>query len=183
MTTAALTDGCRAGAARRRERRWRAKLLDSRRPPHRPDAAVYVRPRPLAPGDLVRVISPQFPALAHAPKRRARAEQALRQLGLRVDYGRHAFAAWGHLARRPDERAADVNEAFADPHVAGIVCALGGCGVFDVLPLLDYEVIARNPKVFRRSSISSVNFQSRSVRRSSAFGARAWGREPSLFAR
>jgi muramoyltetrapeptide carboxypeptidase len=56
--------------------------------------------------------------------------------------------AGGFLAGEPAVRAAHLQEAFADPAIAGIVCARGGYGSAQILPLLDAEAIAATPKVF-----------------------------------
>lgn len=87
-------------------------------------------------------------------ERRRRAEAALADLGLRVSYGRNAFAATGFTAGSAAQRADDLNEAFADPGVAAILCALGGSTSLDVLPLVDYALIAERPKVFAGHSIN-----------------------------
>ena len=52
----------------------------------------------------------------------------------------------GKLAA-PLEKAADLNALFADPEVKAILCAQGGDTANACLPYLDWELIARNPKV------------------------------------
>lgn len=107
-----------------------------------------VRPPALGPDSLVRVVSPSLPGVLFNGPRRRRAEAALRGAGWTVDYGEHAGRRWGHLAGRPEQRAADINAAFADPSVHAIIGSLGGGNSFDTLPFLDMDVIRRNPKVF-----------------------------------
>lgn len=121
------------------------------RPPDGP-----IRPCPLRPGSLVRVVSPAYPALALVSHRRPRAERALRGLGFEVDYGASAFARLGHLAGTAEQRAADLNQAFADPGVGAIICALGGGSSMELAPLLDYELIRANPKPFIGHSDNSM---------------------------
>src|SRR6185437_156794 len=77
------------------------------------------RPRPLPPGGHIRVISPGFPSLAHAPNRPKHAEQTLIKWGFKVSYGKHAFdiSPEGDTAGTAPERAADFMEAFEDPSV------------------------------------------------------------------
>ena len=45
-------------------------------------------------------------------------------------------------------RAADINAAFADPSIKGIICTRGGYGFHRILPLLDWKTIKKNPKLF-----------------------------------
>ena len=47
--------------------------------------------------------------------------RVLRGWGFEVDYGKHAFDRVGFLAGTDDARAADLNEAFADPAVRAVV--------------------------------------------------------------
>lgn len=107
-----------------------------------------ILPDRLRPGGLIRVVSPGYPALGIARARRRRAERALVGLGLEVDYGVNSATVTGHLAGTARARADDINAAFADDSVDAILCALGGTKSLDVIDLLDYEMIAANPKPF-----------------------------------
>jgi muramoyltetrapeptide carboxypeptidase len=61
--------------------------------------------------------------------------------------GQFLRARRGYLAGTDAERAADVNAMFADPEVDGIIAMRGGYGCARILPLLDYQTIAQNPKI------------------------------------
>ncbi len=52
----------------------------------------------------------------------------------------------GNLAASDRQRADDINQAFSDPSIDGIWCIRGGYGSHRILPLLDREMICRNPK-------------------------------------
>src|SRR5207237_125917 len=68
-------------------------------------------------------------------------------IGFKVVIGKHAYDRWGYFAGRDRDRAADINAMFADDTVAGIVCFTGGWGSPRALPYLDFDLIARKPKV------------------------------------
>jgi muramoyltetrapeptide carboxypeptidase len=53
-----------------------------------------------------------------------------------------------YYAGTAQQRASDVERAFADPTIEGILCTRGGWGSAELLPLLDAELIRANPKVF-----------------------------------
>ena len=72
----------------------------------------------------------------------------LNKLGLKVIYSKNVLAKRGHLAGEDKLRADDLNEMFALDEVKGIVCTRGGYGASRILPMLDYEVIRKNPKIF-----------------------------------
>ena len=52
------------------------------------------------------------------------------------------------FAGTPEQRANDINGMFANPNIDAIICARGGYGANRVLPLLDYDLIKANPKIF-----------------------------------
>ena len=55
---------------------------------------------------------------------------------------------WGPFAGTPQERADDIHHMFSNPKIEAIICARGGYGANRVLPLLDYNLIRDNPKIF-----------------------------------
>lgn len=54
----------------------------------------------------------------------------------------------GYLAGEDAHRAAQVHQMFADPTIDAIICARGGFGAMRLLPLIDFDLIAENPKPF-----------------------------------
>jgi muramoyltetrapeptide carboxypeptidase len=67
--------------------------------------------------------------------------------GFTVKPGRNLRAAHGGYAGTVRERLDDLHAMFADREVAAIWPARGGSGAFGLLPLLDYGLIRRNPKI------------------------------------
>ncbi|HBX67268.1 MAG TPA: LD-carboxypeptidase, partial [Balneolaceae bacterium] len=72
----------------------------------------------------------------------------LKALGFELKLGEHVWSQRGYLAGMDEQRAGDLMNMFEDPEVDGIMCIRGGWGCNRILPLLDYEVIRNNPKVF-----------------------------------
>ncbi|MBB3343032.1 LD-carboxypeptidase [Luteimonas sp. RC10] len=99
----------------------------------------------LRPGDTVGLISPSSPV--DEPFDLELAQEVMRALGFQVKTGAHFAGRRGHLAGADAERAGDLNAMFADPQVRAVICVRGGSGAARLLPLLDYDTIARNPKV------------------------------------
>ena len=73
-------------------------------------------------------------------------QQAMQALGFKVKNGNFIANRRGHLAGTDAERAADLNAMFADPEIKAVICLRGGSGAARILPLLDYALIAANPK-------------------------------------
>lgn len=104
------------------------------------------KPARLKYGETIGVVAP---ASAPAnPKAIDRALEALERLGFKGRLAVNLRKRWGFLAGTDRERAQDLMEMFADHRVKGIICFRGGYGAARLLPLLDYEIIRANPKVF-----------------------------------
>lgn len=104
-----------------------------------------IKPRRLSPGDTVGLVLP-----ASATFRRddiAFAREQLEALGLKVAVGEHAYDRHGYFAGTDRDRASDINRMFEDDRIHGVICYTGGWGSPRVLPYLDYDLIARKPKV------------------------------------
>lgn len=106
-----------------------------------------ITPKPLFPGARVALVG----ASSAVPAQRLPlAVQAVRDLGLSPivfpscqEENRH-----GYLAASDRQRSADLNAAFADDSIHGILCIRGGYGAHRLLPLLDWETIRAHPKYF-----------------------------------
>ncbi len=104
-------------------------------------------PSPLYPGAQVALVAPASPV---PPERLSPAVEAVRALGLEPVV--YPSCRWehhqGYLAAADPVRAGDIQAAFADDTIAGVLCIRGGYGSHRLLPLLDLEAIAQHPKVF-----------------------------------
>lgn len=112
-------------------------------------AAAYAQPRLVRPprlrrGDRVGLVSPATAAFERGPEEIRRA--ALESLGLEVEFGEHYFDRFGYFGGEDEARADDINRFFGDPAIR-MIFARGGWGSARVLPLLDYDLIAANPKI------------------------------------
>lgn len=108
-----------------------------------------VRPPRLERGGRVAVVTPSWPGPVLLPSAYRRALDALCRSGYVPVPARHATARrtrW--TSATPQERADDINTAFADPEIDAVLCAIGGDHSAQLLPHLDLDVIARNPKPF-----------------------------------
>lgn len=104
-----------------------------------------LKPPRLKVGDTVGLVNPAG-ATFH-PDDVVVAREVLTALGLRMKAGEHLLDRRGYLAGSDKDRALDINRMFADTDVAAILTLRGGWGCNRLLDLLDYSVIARNPKI------------------------------------
>ena len=102
------------------------------------------KPPRLRPGDTVGIVAPANPWEKRSELQRAVA--GLAGWGLNVRLGDHVNDRHGYMAGRDEDRAADLNAMWRDPEIRAIVCLQGGYGSPRLIPLLDREAIASNPK-------------------------------------
>jgi len=101
-------------------------------------------PAPVVAGATIGVVAP---AGVVKPEALERGLSLLRSWGFAVRLGEHVLARKRYCAGEPAERAGDFEAMFRDAEVAAIICARGGFGTAQVLPLLDPTLIAANPKL------------------------------------
>lgn len=97
-------------------------------------------------GDKVAIIAPC--AQIGDIQKIATAVEYLKSLGLVPIYGKNLLKTNRYMAGTDQERAADLNAAFADSEIKAIFCARAAAGGTRVLPYIDYELIRRTPKPF-----------------------------------
>lgn len=76
--------------------------------------------------------------------------QAVKALGLEPEVYPSCYYVnrHGYFAADDGQRAKDLQDAFADPAIQGILCIRGGYGAGRLLPLINWKDIVRHPKVF-----------------------------------
>lgn len=108
------------------------------------------KPEKLKKGDEVRVIAPARSIMLIGEETRKIAEKRFADLGLKLTFGKHTLEenADMFMSDSIENRVADVMEAFADKNVKAIFTVIGGFNSNQLLDYLDYDVIAKNPKIF-----------------------------------
>lgn len=104
-----------------------------------------LKPPRLRAGDTVGLINPAG-ATFH-PEDAVIARESLAALGLKMKAGAHLLDRYGYLAGTDKDRAADINSMFADGEVKAILTLRGGWGCNRLLDLVDYALVAKNPKI------------------------------------
>ena len=108
------------------------------------DDGGWLKPKPLRPGDTIMFVAPSGVVdrqLVDAAARRCE------KLGFRVIADESLFRRHGYLAGTDQERAAELNRAFRDPHVRAIFPCRGGYGVTRILDKLDFDALRKDPKI------------------------------------
>ena len=104
-----------------------------------------IRPPRLKPGDTIGIAAPAGPFDRESF---SQGLSVVESLGFRTRVCDEIFEKTGYLAGPDAMRAQLLNQLFEDPEIQGIICARGGFGSLRILPLVDFDAIRKNPKVF-----------------------------------
>ena len=113
-----------------------------------------ILPPRLRPGDKMAVFSPSSPATVTAKKRYQRGKSYLEKKGFvfqeGILTGKQDFYRSGSIVQRTEE----LNRLIHDDSVKCIMAAIGGMNSNSLLPYIDYEYLAKHPKISRIVAMS-----------------------------
>lgn len=95
-------------------------------------------------GDAVSLVAP---ASGPDPTVYSAAVQELRSWGYEPRTYRDITRCERYLAGPDDDRAAELNEAFADPETKAVIAVRGGYGVMRILDRVDFDRLSARPKI------------------------------------
>jgi muramoyltetrapeptide carboxypeptidase LdcA involved in peptidoglycan recycling len=99
-------------------------------------------------GDTIGIVSPSWGGLGAFPHRAEAGIKHLESMGFKVKMAEHAANDEGYVSDTAENRAQDIHDMFRDPEVKMILAAIGGDHSCHLLPLLDFDLIRQNPKIF-----------------------------------
>ena len=102
-------------------------------------------PAPIKAGDTIGIVAPAGP---FDRKTFLRGARIIEDMGFKVFIPPAVFEKNRYLAGSDKHRVEYVNLLFADKSIDAIICARGGYGSMRILPMLDYDAIKNNPKIF-----------------------------------
>ncbi|GAB3948165.1 LD-carboxypeptidase [Spirosoma harenae] len=112
--------------------------------PNQPPLSI-IKPARLKQGDTIGLFCPAAPAYSQETVKIA--QESLQALGFQTKLGPHIYDRYGYLAGRDADRVSDLHAFFDDKTVKAVMAIHGGWGCARLLPLLDYDLIQRNPKI------------------------------------
>ena len=105
-------------------------------------------PKKLQIGDTIGIVSPSGAVTKDLKHQLDKGINFLKNLGFKVKIGKNALNNTLKYTATPQEKADDMNTMFADNKIKAIVCSQGGVNSNSILPLLNFEVIKNNSKIF-----------------------------------
>ena len=115
-------------------------------------AASATIPKRLKPGATIGLIAPA--SVTYERLQLQLAVETIEAMGLKAKIGSHVMDRFGYLAGKDQDRADDLNEAFADPDIDAVFALRGGWGASRILPMLDYDMIS---KIRKFSSVTPTS--------------------------
>lgn len=107
---------------------------------------ITIKPPALKKGDKIAITSPAGALRDHADA--TKFKKLLEDLGFEVVMGMTVTSKHGYFSGTDDMRLNELHKFFSDKTIKGIVCMKGGYGCARIIDKLDYQMIAKNPKIF-----------------------------------
>lgn len=105
-------------------------------------------PEKLKRGDNIMVIAPSDSLGCISPEVQKVANERFLEMGLQVSFAKHARELDEFDSSSIKSRVKDLQEAFSDKSVRGVIAAFGGFNSNELLRYIDWDIIKNNPKVF-----------------------------------
>ncbi len=102
-------------------------------------------PERLMPRDVIGIAAPASP---FDVSKFYKGIKEIESMGFKTNIYDDLFETKGYLAGSDRHRADLLNRLFEDKEIDAIICARGGFGSLKILPLINYEIIEKNPKIF-----------------------------------
>lgn len=102
--------------------------------------------KPLQPGNEIRVIAPSSSKRNGQKRQYERAQERLEALGYKVTFGNSISKILHQGTARAEDRASDLNQAYADKSVKAVIAMHGGWAANEILPFIDWKTVTANPK-------------------------------------
>ncbi len=107
-----------------------------------------IYPKKLEKGDEIRVVAPSCSMSIISKPNREIANNRLKDLGLKITYGKNIEEIDDFRSSSIKSRVADLHKAFSDKKVKAVFTVIGGFNCNHLLKYLDWNLIKNNPKIF-----------------------------------
>lgn len=106
-----------------------------------------IKPKRIKKGDLIRVIAPVKSLKFVSDQSREIAIERFEKFGFNLSFGKHVNEIDEFNSSSIESRIEDLHNAFSDKSVDAIFTVIGGYNSNQLLQYIDYDLIAKNPKI------------------------------------
>ena len=115
-------------------------------------------PEKLKKGDEIRIIAPARTLAIIGKESREIAAKRFEDLGLKLSFGKRVEEMDDFVSSSIESRLEDLHAAFSDKNVKGILTVIGGFNSNQLLRYINWDLVAKNPKIFCGfSDITALN--------------------------
>ncbi len=98
-------------------------------------------------GDTIGVIAPSEPIIKERKESMLKGIKIFEDMGFKTKLSKNIYNNEHGYSASIKSKANDINDMFSDKEVKAIISAVGGDNSFNMLGLIDYENIKKNPKI------------------------------------
>lgn len=98
-------------------------------------------------GDTIGVVAPSEPIIGERKESMLKGIKIFQNMGFKIKLSKNIYNNEYSYSATPESKANDINDMFSDKDVKAIISAVGGDNSFNMLGLIDYEKIKKNPKI------------------------------------
>lgn len=113
-------------------------------------------PLKLKKGDKIAIISPADSIRSCSSIKDLSQIRIESEYGVHIQYGKNCFDFDTNEYTSVQKRVADIHDAFSNHDINAIITSTGGYNSNDLLPLIDWDLVKNNPKIFMGSSDITV---------------------------
>lgn len=106
-----------------------------------------IKPKKLKKGNHIRVIAPVRSMSIIGEECKTIAINRFQGVGLKISFGKHVDEIDEFNSSSVESRIEDLHEAFSDKSVDAVFTVIGGYNSNQLLQYIDYDLIAKNPKI------------------------------------
>jgi len=115
-----------------------------------------IRPDKLEFGDTIGIFTASNPITDEVNKWLQAGIKRLKEMGFKVELARNLFKKTYFTAGRPRDRVDDLNSLVKNKEVKMIITSMGGENAHQILPLIDFTIFRKNPKIIMGYSDPTV---------------------------
>lgn len=115
-----------------------------------------IKPKKLQHGDTIGVFTASNPITDEVNQWLQNGIKRLKEMGFNIVTGKNLFKKNYYTAGSPAERYSDFRELIENKEVKMIITAMGGENAHQILELIDFELIKKNPKIIMGHSDPTV---------------------------
>jgi len=107
-----------------------------------------IYPEKLDEGDEIRIVAPSRSMAIISKETREIANKRFKEMGFKLSFGKNIEENNDLNSSKIESKIEDIQEAFLDKNVKGVITVIGGYNSNQLLKYIDWDIVKNNPKIF-----------------------------------